>query len=408
MTKIDDFIQAISDGVLVETDEIEFKKSIPQNISRLAKTIAGMSNTHGGYIIFGIANNSHGLSIIGIDLTPDFTERLQKLDDLLSIKTYTFEQYKVKNKNIIIFTISKSEYPVYVRNNADSERLYKYIRIGVDTQVATSVNDSGNENEHSKLYTRVFKYMNLESFLCSLYGKSLRFSEPSSWPDRYETRFYCANYSNIANNECAKRLFATCVTRTRNNEAAWKVYARNGGLSTHCVQLELDITGFRHQLRNNNYHVEERSMEYTSEDYILNLHKRSSKYYSRYFTPFTSESYLKLLTLKRDAYQYENEIRLFIIPSENGEREIEQKKATFIDISIEWDKIIKSVRVDKKCSQAELISIIQACHYANINPIFKVSAISVSIPAVEHGSDIPFDLYDIDEMPDNRQITIEE
>ena len=51
MTKIDDFIQAISDGVLVETDEIEFKKSIPQNISRLAKTIAGMSNTHRVYHI---------------------------------------------------------------------------------------------------------------------------------------------------------------------------------------------------------------------------------------------------------------------------------------------------------------------------------------------------------------------
>ena len=57
---------------------------------------------------------------------------------------------------------------------------------------------------------------------------------------------------------------------------------------------------------------------------------------------------------------------------------------------------------------AELISIIQACHYANINPIFKVSPVKASIPAIEHGSDIPFDLYDIDEMPDNRQITIEE
>lgn len=408
MINIEDILQAISDGMLVETNEIEFKKSMPKNISSLAKTIAGMSNTQGGHLIIGITNSSHGLSIIGIDSTPDFIEHLQKLDDLLSIKTYTFEEYKIKNKNIGIFTISKSEYPVYVRNNSDSERLYKYIRIGVDTQVATVANDFGNEREYSKLYTRVFKYMNLESFLCSLYGKSLRFSEPSSWPDRYETRFYCANYTNIANNECAKKLFATCVTRTRNNEAAWKVYARNGGLSTHCVQLELDITVFRNQLRNNNYHVEERYMEYTNEDYILNLHKRSSKYYSLYFTPFTSGSYIKLLTLKRDAYQYENEIRLFIIPSENGEREIEQNKATFIDIPIEWDKIIKSVRVDKKCSQAELISIIQDCHYANINPIFKVSPVKASIPAIEHGSDIPFDLYDIDEMPDNRQITIEE
>ena len=145
MINIEDILQAISDGMLVETNEIEFKKSMPKNISSLAKTIAGMSNTQGGHLIIGITNSSHGLSIIGIDSTPDFIEHLQKLDDLLSIKTYTFEEYKIKNKNIGIFTISKSEYPVYVRNNSDSERLYKYIRIGVDTQVATVANDFGNE-----------------------------------------------------------------------------------------------------------------------------------------------------------------------------------------------------------------------------------------------------------------------
>ena len=47
-------------------------------------------------------------------------------------------------------------------------------------------------------YAKVYKYMTLEAFILSLYGQTLRFSEPSKWNDKYEQRFYCAKYNLLS------------------------------------------------------------------------------------------------------------------------------------------------------------------------------------------------------------------
>lgn len=402
MISFEELIQAVQQNSISEGLNVEFKRSVPNDLSILAKIIVGMANTDGGYILMGIVQQTKEISIIGLD-DPQLSRRLDKLKDFCNPNQFEIGSITLGNKFILYIKVEKSEYPVYFQSNSRSERLYKYIRTGSETRVISHSEDS----ESTKLYTKVFKYMNLESFLCSLYGSSMRFSEPSKWPDRFETRFYCANYDNIPQNKFARKLYATCVTKTRNNEAAWKVYARNEGLSCHCVQLEIDIVELRNQLRESIYLIQERTMKYSNEDYILNLHKKESKDYQYFFSPFTSETYLKLLSLKREAYQYENEIRIFAIPSEQGERIIESTKATSIDIPLIWNKIIKNVRIDKKCSQAELIAIAQACHYAHINPIFKKSPLLINIPSCIEDININFELYDIDDLPDSHPITIE-
>ena len=73
-------------------------------------------------------------------------------------------------------------------------------------------------------YTKVFKYMTLDVFLTSLYCGTWRFFEPSKWKDKFEQRFYCANYALPTAKGHTPQLFATCVTRGKNSEAAWKVY----------------------------------------------------------------------------------------------------------------------------------------------------------------------------------------
>lgn len=404
MISLEELINELENNTLIEGPSIEFKRNIPTDLSILAKIIVGMANTEGGYILCGIIENSKGNYIIGIEDKIPFSDKLSQLNKFCDSKYFENGYITVKGKTILYIKVEKAEYPIYFQKNSKSERLYKYVRIGDKTKVLTGIKSS--DSESSKLYTKVYKYMNLETFLCSLYNSSIRFSEPSKWPDRFETRFYCANYENIPDNQYARKLYATCVTRTKNNEAAWKVYARNEGLSCHCVQLEIDIVELRNQLRQKDFIIQECKMNYSNEDYILSLHKKESKDYSDYFSPFSAETYLKLLTLKRDAYQYENEIRIFAIPSEQGERNVDPAKATSIDIPLSWDKIIKSVRIDKKCSQAELIAVTQACHFANINPIFKKEII-VNIPTREGEVNINFELYDIDELPDNRPITIE-
>lgn len=410
MISLKEVEKKLRDQTIEEGPNIEFKRNIPKNLVSIAKVVAGMANTDGGFILFGIHESVKGISVIGVDCIQLKLISL-KLRNYFGSQPYKVGTIKVDGKTVLYIQVKKTDYPVYFQSSPDSERLFKYKRIGATTSVADKDEDKDEGKESAKLYKKIYKYMNLESFVCSLYGKNLRFSEPSKWPDRFETRFYCANYENVCNKEYAQKLYATCVTRTKNNEAAWKVYARNEGLSCHCVQLELDIVEFRKQLWKSGFIIDERAVQYTNEDYILKLHKKEFKHYKDFFIPFTKNNYIKLLSLKRDAYKHENEIRFFAIPKEGGERTIEQNNAEAKDITIEWHKVIKNVRVDKKCSFAELIALIQACHIAKINPVFsKTSGIKIpSFPQKYKENSICFELYDIDELPepDSSPITIE-
>ena len=410
MISLEELEKKLRDRTLVEGQTIEFKRNIPKDLSSIAKIVAGMANTNGGFILFGIYEGVKGISITGVDNIQS-TQILSRLGEYLSYQTYIIKVIKVEGKIVPSIQVEKADYPVYFQSNPDSERLFKYKRIGEITSVVDKGGDKNKDIESVKLYTRVYKYMNLESFICSLYGKSIRFSEPSKWSDRFETRFYCADYKNVYNKEYAQKLYATCVTRIKNNEAAWKVYARNEGLSCHCVQLELDIVEFRKQLWKSGFIIDERNVQYTNEDYILNLHRKNFEHYKDYFTPFTKDNYIKLLSLKRDAYKHEDEIRFFAIPKEDEKRTIEQNNAESKDITIEWHKVIKCVRVDKRCSFAELIALIQACNIAKIHPVFsKTSGVEIPVfPQMDKDSQIEFKLYNIDDLPesDSSPITIE-
>ena len=296
--------------------------------------------------------------------------------------------------------IKKSESTSFfsrVKTTPARQIAYKFKEIDKD-QYAIS-------NENEMRYPKVYKYMTLEAFLTSLYCRTWRFFEPSKWNDKFEQRFYCANYTIPTAIGNTPQLFATCVTRERNSEAAWKVYSHGQGLGARCLQLELDTVELRKQLRATGYQFEEKSIEYIPENVILDLHKKRKPYYKKYFTSFTLDSYLRLLSLKRNAYAYEKELRLFIIPH-NGKLRNKGKKAQAMDIKIEWKNVIKRVRVDKKCSDAELASIQRACFSVGINPIIKNYNFIGIVPIPSNLKDIEFERFDIDDMPGTNSITI--
>jgi hypothetical protein len=219
-------------------------------------------------------------------------------------------------------------------------------------------------------------------------------------------RFYCAEYIKPSAKDKTPQLFATCVTRAKNSEAAWKVYSHGQGLGAHCVQLELDIVALRDQIRKTGYIFEERQVEYKNEPFILELHKPSLQMYLDGNGNFTVDTFLKLLSLKRIAYSYEEEVRLFVIPNiENNDRHA-SRKAKPIDININWSQVIKSVRIDKNCTPGELLVVQQACFYAKINPIIKGYTFMGNIPAAKLYKDVPFERFDIDEMPGQGRIKI--
>lgn len=143
-------------------------------------------------------------------------------------------------------------------------------------------------------------------------------------------------FDNFINAEdAAPKLFATCVTRERNSEASWKVYAGGTGLSQHCLQMEINLVEFRNQLQASGFQVEEKEVTYQHDGYIESLHQATNSNYPSYFRPFTRRSFISLLSLKRRAYEYEKEVRFFLIPRDSkGPRSHGKQKSDYRDIQI--------------------------------------------------------------------------
>lgn len=403
MKDINEIVSALIGGTLRESENIELKRTLPRDLPKIAKNIVGIANSGGGYLILGVTEQLVKESmIIGISNVDEIQKTLTRVVADYTIGVHVIPYiYTVDAKKFIVFQIEKTELEAYYSRRVTSPtRLTAYERIITsDAKIKEEVRDR-------KLYTKVYKYMTIETFLVSLYAKTWRFFEPNKWNDKFEQRFYCADYKNIGMEHMTPQLFATCVTREKNSEAAWKVYSHGQGLGSHCVQLELDIDKLRIELNKNDLKIAEMYVEYKEEKFILELHnKNKSKAYEAYFSSFSLKKFLKLLTLKRNAYKYENEIRLFAIPKGNASRSIGNDSQSK-DLAIDWSKVIRKVRIDEACTDAELISIQQACFSAGINPVINHYSFICNIPKPANCVDVEFELYNVDAMPGKSRITI--
>lgn len=393
------YLYGFVDGILDDGRLVELKINIPRVFDNLVRQVVAMANSTGGLIIFGI--DERNLSVVG--LQGNYRQRIKDFE--LAIKrlsigiTYSITYEKVNDKNVVSFEINKAKSTTYfsrIETTPARQIAYRYIE---------DFNGKISASKVEMRYTKVFKYMTLDAFLSSLYCRTWRFFEPSKWNDKFEQRFYCANYTLPAAYGNTPQLFATCVTIAKNSEAAWKVYSNGQGLGAHCLQLELDIVELRKQLRNSGLRFEEKPIIYEPENIIMDLHKKRSPHYIKYFRSFTLDSFLNLLSLKREAYAYEKELRLFIIPMNNGKRN-KSKKALYQDINIDWSNVIIKVRIDKKCSDAELVSVQRACISIGINPIIKNYTFIGNIVPPVGIKDVEFERFDIDDMPGSSIITI--
>ena len=403
MKDINEIVSALIGGTLKESENIELKRTLPRDLPKIAKNIVGIANSGGGYLILGVTEQLVKESmIIGVSNVDEIQKTLTRVVADYTIGVHVIPYiYTVDAKKFIVFQIEKTELEAYYSRRVTSPtRLTAYERIITsDAKIKEEVRDR-------KLYTKVYKYMTIETFLVSLYAKTWRFFEPNKWNDKFEQRFYCADYKNIGMEHMTPQLFATCVTREKNSEAAWKVYSHGQGLGSHCVQLELDIDKLRIELNKNDLKIAEMYVEYKEEKFILELHnKNKSKAYEAYFSSFSLKKFLKLLTLKRNAYKYENEIRLFAIPKGNASRSIGNDSQSK-DLAIDWSKVIRKVRIDEACTDAELISIQQACFSARINPVINHYSFICNIPKPANCVDVEFELYNVDAMPGKSRITI--
>ena len=246
----------------------------------------------------------------------------------------------------------------------------------------------GELNNSSALY----KYMDLESALLCLEKRikgsivektpNLRFVEPTSWDDQYEGRFYNAcykhddEYVNCVDVESreAPFLYACCFSSKRENEAAWVLYSHNRtGLASRCVEFKLNRVKLREQLVKNlkDCCVYIGPVKYLNKEKIDHIHEKEigknnlpNEDYDKYFRPFIKECYLNLLLMKRSVFEHEKEVRLFVIPNDEVEKEktrrgsdgkfSENVKPKSMLVDIDWTEVIEEVKIDRNCSEYEI------------------------------------------------------
>ena len=217
-----------------------------------------------------------------------------------------------------------------------------------------------------------FKYMDIETALISLEKGTLRFAEPSRWDDQYESRFYTADYSNVLNGkkeeEVCPLLYASCFSNKKDDEPAWKIYTYGKtGVGSKCVQFKLDRKELRGQLISNlsNCCIYEGCVSYVWQGFIDTIHRKYTQYGDRiklnslFFDEFDFNKYLNLMLIKRDAFEHEHETRIMIIREVDKSKTKAEKQSGsgkpvfggYLDVKINWSKVIKEVRYDDSCTK---------------------------------------------------------
>ena len=218
---------------------------------------------------------------------------------------------------------------------------------------------NGFEKNRDLLNMRLYKYRKIEDFEASVKSKELVFVSPVLWKDRYERRFLFTDYSKC--NFVQNKIRCMCFTTEGavNEEAGWKCYSDDK--NEKCVRLTFKVDKLLHAL--DKYAIENKAKIYIGEaiygldvNEIYSVHKSDSRYNSIFFPKnFNVSNYLSLMLLKRKAFAYENEIRIFIyhekeIFSEEEKKFVDKEnianKAFLLDkVTVDYKSILSEVRL---------------------------------------------------------------
>lgn len=166
----------------------------------------------------------------------------------------------------------------------------------------------------------LFKYMSAGRVLDFLEKKKhqIGFVSPEKWQDPYEIKYLNTDYTAL-NGYKQPKVFCFCARMDNlNEEASWKIYKKENEpllrLSINTLRFLLNIDSFA---KANMCDVYFSKVDYKlKRTEIDELYLPSSSYYHEFFDDFDDKKYVKVMSLKRRAFKYENEYRIFIVPKD--------------------------------------------------------------------------------------------
>lgn len=207
----------------------------------------------------------------------------------------------------------------------------------------------------------LYKYMNVKYAIEFLKTGRFLMNEPSAWSAPYEKRFYTADFNNIEGFK-PHRIYCTCFTQQVSNEAAWRMYSsKDTGIASRTIRFEFRrstlLQALDRGLRSGKIYLGNALYDYTSKQ-IDGLHLQKNPLYRRYFNDFSLDKFLNLLLIKRKAFEYEEEVRMFLVDENKDaiwhDTELNVNHRQFLAFSSETMKqMIKSISVDPICDDTE-------------------------------------------------------
>ena len=188
----------------------------------------------------------------------------------------------------------------------------------------------------------IFKYMPLDRFISNLEKGVFVFVSPALWKDPFERMYH--NVDCSAHGYRTEEIACLCVSEksSTNEEASWKVYSVNG---EKVVRLSIDLyllLGMLDDFAKKNHcevYIGKAQYGYEKKE-IMNLYKPGSSHFGLFFPPVMERKhYLSVMTLKRSAFEYENELRVFLV----GDNIPFDKKLVEINCDYESSKLVKDI-----------------------------------------------------------------
>ena len=194
------------------------------------------------------------------------------------------------------------------------------------------------------------KYMPLSKAIQSLEEHYLWFAAPEKWSDPFEKRFITNvwepnNIYKTQGHPWKNRTYCLCMTNTTISEAHWIVYSRQEiGISFKIKFGEL-IKILEQKVKENEYDIYIGRVNYKPEKKILQpLPKMDFMQSSLGEKDFLAE----LLFLKRNAFKYENEVRIILVRKEDDEIAKNLHKVGGLKIEFKDVQPIERVTIDPR------------------------------------------------------------
>lgn len=228
--------------------------------------------------------------------------------------------------------------------------------------------DPRNKEKNDKRF--VYKYISTNNAKKCLELKentkgTLAFAQPFIWKDPAEKAYYDATYTKESGTPWERPIvYACCITDLQQSEAAWATYQYQG--NDGCVKFSIDYDILIEQLQQYAKKEECRlyvgRVEYGKWSDISSVDQPTARL-KEMLTKVgvggdesMQKDFLRYLLLKREAFAYEQEIRLFLVfnrdkaPKKEDKNEIQDS----ILVPINWKECLNKIYVGEECKYRDI------------------------------------------------------